>query len=508
MGERFPRYAIALTPNPLPCTPMGTDVPAADQDALDPDSGSAVGPPLDAASANQTPKGLRRNFALGVLAGMIGETARDFIQPQLILAGFFVALVGGADRFWYLFLVAMLTVVEKGAALGPQLLVGSRFEHLPRKRPVFIALSVARVAATVAMVASLWLLTKEASPATYALFYVVLFLSYAIGGSLHITFLDMVGRMIPSRRIGLYLGMRNFLGGAVSVVAGTLVIQPILSFIGQPGGYVLLAVIGSVLIAVDLALFAMCREGTGPSAKRRTTLGESLRRGLRWLRLDRSYRAYLWTRIAFRINILTWAFFIPYGEERLAHAGGAVGVALLGGILVATFKLSRVAMSAVWASVADRHGYRACLVGSGVCFFLSPVAALVAPALPTGFEAGIPWTKAVLDLPLLVYLVSLAFFGAALQGSMIGGNRFLVTCAPPHRRPSYIGFLNTVTSPLTLLPLAAVAVAYYWGMGVLFAALLAGGVIYAVAASRMAPDPRVGPDADEPGPPVSPDQPG
>ncbi len=484
---------------------MHKKAPAPDGDGVDPDSGSTVGPPLDAASANQTPKGLRRNFTLGVLAGMIGETARDFIQPQLILAGFFVSLAGEDGRFQYLFLVAMLTVVEKAAALGPQLLVGSRFEHFPRKRPVFITLSVAQVTAAVALVASLWLVAERSHPAARVLFFVVLFLNCAVGGALHVTFLDMMGRMIPSRRVGTFLGMRNVLGGILSVTAGALVIQPILSFVGQPAGYVVLGAIGTALIAVDLALFAMCREGSGPSARHRTTLGQSLRRGLGWLRRDRSYRAYLGTRTAFRINILTLAFFVPYGKERLAAAGGGVGVALLGGIMVAVFKLSRVVMSAVWASVADRYGYRACLVGAGICFFLAPVAVLAAPVLPTAFEVAMPWTRAVLDLPLLVYLAALVGFGAGLQGSMIGGNRFLVTCAPPHRRPSYIGFLNTVTSPLTLLPLVAVAVAYYWGMGVLFGSLLAGGLFYAIAASRMAPDPRVGRMAETEGAPPAPE---
>jgi hypothetical protein len=112
----------------------------------------------------------------------------------------------------------------------------------------------------------------------------------------------------------------------------------------------------------------------------------------------------------------------------------------------------------------------------------------VAPQLPAAFSVPLWGTRAVLDLPLVLYLLALAVIGAAYQGSIIGGNRFLIGRAPPRRRLSYIGFLNTVTSPLTLLPLAAAAVAAQFGVTTLFAAIVAGGGLYFFAARKVRPE--------------------
>jgi hypothetical protein len=94
--------------------------------------------------------------------------------------------------------------------------------------------------------------------------------------------------------------------------------------------------------------------------------------------------------------------------------------------------------------------------------------------------------------------VALMVMGAAYQGSIIGGNRFLIGRAPPRRRLSYIGFLNTVTSPLTLLPAVAATVAATLGVTVLFLGIVGGGLLYLYWAMRLRPEgapaapPRVG----------------
>jgi hypothetical protein len=75
-----------------------------------------------------------------------------------------------------------------------------------------------------------------------------------------------------------------------------------------------------------------------------------------------------------------------------------------------------------------------------------------------------------------------------MQASIIGGNRFLIRNAPPHRRISYVGFMNTITSPLALLPLVGAWVANTFGMTALFAGILSGGVLAIAAAVYMRPE--------------------
>ena len=438
----------------------------------------------------------RRNYVLGVLNGTLGTAAYDFVHPDLILTGLVFTLSRPAfgDQ-WAFFLVAVLSIINKGGSLLPQLFVSSYLEHRPYKRPFYAGLTVLRGIGAALLVTAIWLMAYQVNALTMALFFFAFLIIAVCMGAGHVIALDMFGRMIQLDRIGWFLGTREFLGGALSFVAGLIAVQPILNRGGPAGGnaamtsnYFLLGVIGSSLTLVAMVFLILCHEEEGPRAKRRTTFCESLIRGWRWLKRNPDYRSYFWLRVAFRVNDLAMAFFIPYGEQKLRTAGDVAGVAVLGGVLVATFKLSRVVSSALWGWMVDRYGDRACLVWTGVCFVLAPALALLAPMLPRGFAMPIPGSQAVLDLPLTVYLLALAMIGGAYQGSSIGGNRFLIGRAPPRRRLSYIGFLNTVTSPLTLLPMLAAVVAGHLGVTTLFVAIVGGGFLYLFAALRVRPE--------------------
>jgi hypothetical protein len=116
------------------------------------------------------------------------------------------------------------------------------------------------------------------------------------------------------------------------------------------------------------------------------------------------------------------------------------------------------------------------------------VLALTAPRLPPAYALPMPGTKIALDLPLTVYVLALVALGAGMQASIIGGSRFLIRNAPPHRRISYVGFMNTITSPLALLPLLGAWVANTYGMTALFGGILSGGVLGVAAALYMRPE--------------------
>jgi hypothetical protein len=437
----------------------------------------------------------RRNYLLGVWSGTIGTAAYDFIHPDLILAGLVFALTSrafGSD--WAFFLVAFLSIINKGGSLLPQLYVSSRLEHHARKRPFYILLTVVRALGAVMLLGSMALLAWRVDWLTLSLFYLsFLVISVCMGAGFVIT-LDMFGRMIRLDRIGTFLGTREFWGNALSLVGGLVVITPILERCRDSDdtnllvfSYFWLVAIGTSLTVVAMVLLILCHEEPGPRAKRRGTLVQSLIRGWRWVKRNADYRAYLWLRISFRFTDLGMTFFIPYGVEKLSATGSVAEVALLGGVMVAVFKLSRVLSSALWGWMVDRRGDRSCLIGTGLCFTLAPMLALAAPLMPACFSAPLPLTEARMDLPLAVYLLALVVMGAAYQGSIIGGNRFLIGRAPPRRRLSYIGFLNTVTSPLTLMPLVAAVVAATLGVTTLFIVIVGGGLLYLYWALRVKP---------------------
>ena len=419
----------------------------------------------------------RRNHRLGVLAGGFAGLAQDFTHPEFLLVGLISALTHNV------FLVALTLVISKAGGLAPQLLVGQYIEHVPHRRRYFIILTVVRTIARLGLLAAMWWLTRRTDALALTAFFIAYTLACVAGGVSAVIFKDMVGRLIPANRVGGFFGMRHFLGGGLSILAGAFVVQPVLVAVALPYNYLLLAAIGAVLMVTDMCLWCACREEPGVSARTRTTLRQALRRGMEWLRTDHNYRCYFWLRVAFRINYLGMAFFIPYGVERLRYEGKG-GVALLGGIMITTVKLS----SAVWGYVADRKGSRTTFLAAGVFFLVAPVLTLLAPHLPGAFELPVPTLTHGLDLPLCVFLFALAAYGAASRANIIAGQRFLITSAPPERRPTYVSFLNTITSPLTLLPLAGAWLARAAGLDALFIVLVGAALLYLAAAVRMVPE--------------------
>ncbi len=422
----------------------------------------------------------RRNHWTGVAAGGLGGIAKAFLHPDLIVAGFIYAMTGKA------MLVAMVTITSKAGILAFQLIVSSYFEHHARKMPLFAMAAAVRAVCYAGLAMAMWLLWPDYSFATLTLFFSVMLMAQICGGTGHVLFMDMIGRMIPRSRLGSFFGARHVLANVLAIATGLLAVQPILRGVPMPWNYIILIAIGGTMATLDMALFTRCRETDGPSARRRTTLPESIRRGFGWLRTDHNYRMFLWWRVAFRFNVLAIAFFIPYGAEKLSTADG-VGFAMLGGVLVATLQVSRVLFSIIWGRLLDRHGFRPCLIGGGLCFILAPSLALLAPTLPD-VELLSDWLLGMpVNVPLLVYLAALLVVGGAMQSTMMGGTHFIVSCAPPHRRPSYAGFAATITSPLTLLPLAAawLADSTEIGLAAVFLLALVGGVGSLFAALSM-----------------------
>ncbi len=410
-----------------------------------------------------------RNYRTGVAAGVFAAVGRDFLHPQLILSGLIYALTQSP------LLVALITIINKAFSMGPQLLVSSFLEHSPRRRPQFIVLTFIRSSAYALVAVAIALLGVSQGKLALLFFFAVYSLACLSTACAHVVYMDMIGRLIPSEQTGSYIGIRNCLGGAAAIAVGIFVIQPILSGVSLPMNYLLLAVLGALFVAVDMSIWCQCREEPGAKAKSRSSFRDSMRRGFKWLRRDHNYRCYLLQRIGFRISFVGLAFIIPYGSEELAFDSRPGGIAILGGIMVAVMKLSRMFGALIWGKVADRFGSRRSLIFGGAFFALAPATALLAPRLPQAFSVSIP--GGMLDLPLLTFLAALALMGLGLQATMVAGQRFLIISAPAHRRASYVGFLNTLTSPLTLLPLLGAWIASSWGMQPLFVTVAAGGLV-------------------------------
>ncbi|MBT3269697.1 hypothetical protein HN371_21310 [Candidatus Poribacteria bacterium] len=410
---------------------------------------------------------------MGVVSGTVGRLERSFLHVQLVLAAYVYELTQSNA------LVGLLTTVTEAGMFGPQLYVSSLIEHRARKLPSFIVMHAARTVAVACMCAGVWVSASHVA-AGLLLFFVACVFHRVLHGGSALAFTDIIGKTVDPRRYGGFLAWRAVLGGILALVTGFLVVQPILDRLAFPVSYAVLVGAGVAFTGISGFVFYLAREDPMERVPKRRGLSGVIRGGLADLRADRNYRLLLTLRLLMRANGLTLAFYVPYGVERL----GASGMA---GVFIGVISASRLASSPLWGRVSGGRGNRACLIWSGAFYALSPIAALAATRVPDPAAWSVPWLGFTLSLPLGVYLLSLALFGLALQGNIIARNAFIVEIAPDDRRPSYIAFLNTVSLPMSILPVLA-----GWtiggstnGLDGLFIVVAVTGALTFVVASRL-----------------------
>ncbi len=75
--------------------------------------------------------------------------------------------------------------------------------------------------------------------------------------------------------------------------------------------------------------------------------------------------------------------------------------------------------------------------------------------------------------------------GAVGNGHIIAMLGYLMEISPDDRRPAYSGYFNALVAPVSLLPIAAAAVAEIASFAAVFSLALAGAGLQLVAVSRL-----------------------
>jgi len=416
----------------------------------------------------------RRNYVLGVGNGVLVRLGMSFINTNLVLAAFVYDVTGSLP------LVGLMTTLWAAGRMWPQLYLSSLVEHRPRKKPFYLFASVSRIVLLLGLIAVVFLSSHVGGAGVLIPFFVLLFLFSSAQGCSIPPFMDMVGQTVAPMRRGGFFAFRGLLGGILAFTAGFLVTQPILHRVPTPANYGLLLILGLVCMASAWTMFAFVRETETDNARQRRGFRQIVASGRRMLARSRNYRGLVALRMLFRVVMLGLAFYVPYGVERLGTAG-------LSGIFVGCIMISRVAAGLIWSRAIGRKGNRVCLIWAGTFFCLSPLAALLAPSLPTAFQWQLPNTAVTLDLPLTAYLLALCLFGLGQEAAIIGMSAFTLSAAPADRRPSYVAFLNTVVFPFTFLPvLAGVLIGDHTSrLPILFGVIALGGFCYVLTAARL-----------------------
>jgi MFS family permease len=262
---------------------------------------------------------------------------------------------------------------------------------------------------------------------------------------------DLISKVIPLRRRGLFTGAGHGLG-ALMGVAGAVVIGFVLERWPYPQSFALLFALAFCSMAISWTGLALNREPANPSVRARASLVSYLQRLPSTLRADSNFTRYIGAMAVARAGTMAGGFYMVYGAARFQIGGTEVG--LLTGVLIGCQAL----LNPVWGMLGDRYGHKLVLVGGALALALAAATASLAPSWP--------WLVVVFVL-----------IGAFLSADTASFLTIIPEFCADEDRPTYIGLTNTLLAPVTTLaPLLGGWLAVQLGYPPMFAlaGLLAG----------------------------------
>ena len=410
--------------------------------------------PVEPLSAQPEPKHWRWNFFVNVwdevfiLLGL-SLVSRETVMPVLV-----------AHLTSSKLAIGLIPAIFSLGMYLPQLLVANFSERMRYKKPYILLTSgIGERGAYFLMGLAFWWFAKSAPILALVLFFVFLAIAALCIGVAMPAWYDMIAKVIPTHRRGLFSGVGHSLGALASVIAAFFV-GWVLERVAYPNNFALLFLVAFIAMVISWIGLALTREPPSTTVKAHMPLTRYLRQLPTILRKDSNYLRYLLARTTIQLGTMASGFYIVYGIERFQIDGAAVGM------FTAVLVGSAAVMNLVWGFVSDRCGHKLVLACSAVALVL---AALVA------------W----LAISQLWLFVTFILLGVYMAGDGVSSLNIILEFCAPADRPTYIGLTNTLLAPvLALGPLLGGWLAMTTGYTGLFIAALifasVGGVLMAL----------------------------
>ncbi|WP_322487660.1 MFS transporter [Chloroflexus sp.] len=387
----------------------------------------------------------RRNFWLNVLDGSAFTFGISLVSRFTVLPLIVERLT---DARW---VQGLIPAIFFAGWLLPGLFTAPLVAAQPRRKPWVLLATIGERLPFLAM--GIILLTLPDLPASGLL--VIVLTLYAIfatsAGLTSIAWQDLIARVIPGHRWGVFFGLQAGLGGLLGIGGGALA-AAILAQQPFPQSAGILALICFAAMVVSYLFLALTVEPAQAPAPARPF--HVFLRGLGpLLRRDVAFRRYLFCRMAIALGLTGHSFLTAAALERFQVP--VVEIGLFTSVMLAVQAIGNIGLG----TLADRWGHKQVLVLSAGMGMAALVLALIAPA------------------SVWFYLV-FALVGASQAGYQLSGFTLVFAFSPPAERTTYIGVANLALAPVAALgPVVVGLVATVTGYGVIFALLALVGVI-------------------------------
>ncbi len=379
---------------------------------------------------------LRRNFLLGVANGVIFMAGSSLLGPAVILPQFLSTIF---ESKMIVGIGAHLIVV--GWSL-PQVVIAYFFRSFRHKKPVYIIGNSSRMA-LIGVFLLCFLIFQNRPRVVGILFFVLMGSASLVAGFVGLAYQDIVARVIPSEKRGMYIAYRAFGGTGIMALVVGLFAKHVLdnpAAFPYPGNYLLIFTVAWIMMSVGVIAFSLIREPAERDVRPRARLRTYIFELYLIVKRDRDFRRYLVVRMVRACEGLAIPFYIVYARYRFGLCDKAVGTFLLVGI-VATLPAA-----IFWGKLSDRRGSRIVIISSCLT---SASAAVFALGIVIATSIGILGSSGTAVVWILAPIFALV--RAASVGGWIGLSNYVMDTAPPRRRPLYLGLATSMQGLLLIV---------------------------------------------------------
>lgn len=304
---------------------------------------------------------------------------------------------------------------------------------------------------------SIYALAVDAPVTALLIFFTFLAIASASAGTATPAWYDMIAKVIPVHRRGIWSGLGHGLGAVISIVVLYLVALPLMNGVAYPLNFSILFVLAFAAMAISWVGLVLNREPASAEVKDRIPALAYFRLLPGILRRDANYARFIASRSLAQLATMASAFYIVFGTDAFAVDAG--GVVVLTIVTVSTVAV----MNLLWGLIGDRSGHKLVLTLGAFCLSVAAANALVAPNRQ-------------------VLAITFVLLGAYAAADNVSGLNIILEFCRSSDRPTYIGLTNTLLAPVvTLAPLIGATLASRLGYQPMFAVALfvsaAGGTL-------------------------------
>lgn len=352
-----------------------------------------------------------------------------FFDPLVVVPAFAKEFTGSE------FLIGVLSAIRVLMITAPQLWAASILIAQPRKKPVLIASSIiGRVPIIILALATFWWAESNVwwVIVILAISVAVFFTSEGFNG---VSWPVLVGKVLPENIRGRFFGVGQLLASLGAAGAGYWV-NRILASQAQPltTRWAFIFATGFVILMLSVVSMLFITEQSDEKQQDRSSVRESLRMMLHYLRLDSNLRRVVIVQLVLYTAGAVSPFFVIRAREILPGVDAKLG----------TF-LSLQSVGSAVAAVAG--GYLVDQIGSWAAIRLGAIVKFVMLVIVT--LAG------VLAFPLILYYASFFLLGYVNGSSWWSFSAYLLDMATDEQRPIYLAASGILTSILVLNPVIA-----------------------------------------------------